>query len=133
MPRIRLLLVDDNLDFMDSVTRFLSTDPRFEVVGRALSGLAAVHMISVLQPDVVLMDWAMPGMSGLEATREIKAFPNPPRVVILTLYDNAEYRAAAASAKADGFVAKSDLSRLTLLIGQLCRESDVSDGRDPTW
>jgi DNA-binding NarL/FixJ family response regulator len=132
MSRIRLFLVDDNLDFLDSVTRFLSTDPRFEIAGRALNGLDAVHMIPLLQPDVVLMDWAMPGMSGLEATREIKALPNPPRVVILTLYDNAEYRAAAASARADGFVAKSDLSKLTCLIGQLCPESVGHGGRHHT-
>ena len=59
-------------------------------------------------PNLVLMDLAMNGMSGLEATRHLKAQPDPPWVIILTLHDNLEYRAAAERARADGFVAKSE-------------------------
>jgi len=56
------------------------------------------------------MDVAMPGMNGLEATRQIKARPAAPRVVILTFYDNPEYRAVAQTVGADGFVTKSDFA-----------------------
>ena len=73
--------------------------------------------IEKTQVDVVVMDIAMPDVNGLEATRHLKAMPNAPYVVILTLEDNAEYRAAAVAAGADGFVNKlySDDELPTLL------------------
>jgi DNA-binding NarL/FixJ family response regulator len=55
------------------------------------------------------MDLTMPEMNGLEATRQLKARADEPRIIILTLHDNSEYRAAAAAASADGFVTKSEL------------------------
>ncbi len=108
MPPIRILLVDDNAEFLESAAGYLATQPDLHVIGRARSAQAALEMAAALRPDLVLMDIAMPDMSGLEATRQIKALPSPPRVVILTLYDNPEYRHAAEIAHADGFVAKSD-------------------------
>lgn len=66
----------------------------------------ALDLIAKTRPDVVLADLAMPGMNGLELTRRIKAQRDPPRVVVLTLHDEPEYRTAAARAGADGFVAK---------------------------
>ena len=59
-----------------------------------------------LSPDLVLMDVAMPGMNGLDATRELKSRPGAPRVVILTFYDTPEIRAAAKTAGADAFLVK---------------------------
>jgi len=108
MTPVRVLLVDDNAEFLGSATHFMSEDSDIEIAGYALSGDEALKQVVRLVPDLVLMDLAMPGMSGLEATRQIKALPETPRVVILTLHDNAEYRAAAAAAGADGFVAKSE-------------------------
>lgn len=108
MPPIRILLVDDNPEFLESAAGYLATQPDLSVVGRAQSAQAALEMIAALQPDLVLMDIAMPGINGLEATRQIKARPSAPRVIILTLHDNPEYRRAAADAQADGFVAKSE-------------------------
>jgi DNA-binding NarL/FixJ family response regulator len=111
---IRILLVDDSPEFLESATRFLSTDPRIEIVGCALSGAEAVEQVTRVQPDLVLMDCGMPGMNGLEATHNIKAWPGAPRVVILTLHDNAEYRAAAQAAGADGYVTKSEFGMALL-------------------
>ena len=114
MVSVRVLLVDDNAEFLDSATHFLSADPEIEIVGCVLSAEAALEQAPRLHPDLVLMDLVMPGMNGLEATRQIKVLPGAPRVVILTLYDNAEYRAAAAAVGADGFLAKSEFGALLL-------------------
>jgi DNA-binding NarL/FixJ family response regulator len=106
---VRVLLVDDSSEFLQSAARFLTIDPQVEIVGCALSVPEALQQVDRLHPDLVLMDLAMPGTNGLEATRRIKAELGAPRVIILTLYDFAEYRAEAQAACADGFVAKSAL------------------------
>ena len=99
------------------------------IVGRAASGSAALEQVAVLNPDLVLMDLAMPGMNGLETTRRIKAQPDAPRVVIMTLYDVAEYRAAARAAMADGFIAKSSIrSQLMPMLVGLFPDRAASDG-----
>jgi DNA-binding NarL/FixJ family response regulator len=105
---IRVLLVDDEPDFLRSIRRFLEVDPCIEVVGSALSGDEALEEIGQLQPDLVLMDIVMPGMSGLETTRRIKAQPGSPRVVLMTLYDDVAYRIEAEVIRADGFVSKTE-------------------------
>jgi DNA-binding NarL/FixJ family response regulator len=118
---MRILLVDDSPEFLEAVAHFLATEPEIEVVGRASSGRSALEQVSRLQPDLVLMDLAMPEMNGLEATRRIKSQPDTPCVVILTLHDNFEYRAQAAAVHADGFVPKSELgTQLLPLIHGLC-------------
>lgn len=114
MSPIRIFLVDDNLAFLESATRFLRGDDRIKVVGQVLSGREALEQVVQLCPDLVLMDLTMPVMNGLEATRLIKAQPNAPRVVILTLSDSYEYRSAAADAGADGFVTKSEFGTALL-------------------
>jgi DNA-binding NarL/FixJ family response regulator len=119
MPPLRILLVDDSLSFLESATRFLSGEAYLEIVGRAFSGGEALEQVSRLRPDLVLMDLAMPGMNGLEATRRIKMQPDAPRVVVLSLNDSNQYRIAAEAVGADGFVAKSEFSTelLTLISG----------------
>jgi two-component system response regulator NreC len=119
VPR-RVLLVDDNAEFLDCAVNFLNGEPAVEVVGRASSGRGALEQVPLLQPDLVLMDLTMPEMNGLEATRRLKAGPDGPRVILLTLHDIPEYRAAAEEARADGFVAKSELGiQLLPLIHEL--------------
>lgn len=118
---IRLLLVDDNAEFLRVAADFLSTDPWVDVVGQARSGRDALRRVVHLDPDLVIMDLAMSGMDGLEATRRIKSQPDAPHVIILTLYDSTEYRVMAQESGADGFVAKSELGeRLLPLIHELC-------------
>jgi len=103
---IRVLLVDDSVTLLDSVTRFLANEPRIQISGRALLGSEAIQQAQRLQPDVVLMDVAIPGMNGLEVTRQIKAQPHAPCVIIVTMNDEVEYRTAAHEVGADGFVPK---------------------------
>ena len=123
MPPLRVLLVDDSPEFLESAAYFLSLHPLVEVIGRALSGPDALEMASQLRPDLVLMDWAMPEMTGLEAARRLKARPGAPHVVILTLHDNPQYRAAAQAAGTDGFISKADFgAQLPPLIHELFAE-----------
>jgi DNA-binding NarL/FixJ family response regulator len=118
--RRRVLLVDDSPEFLESAAHFLNTDPHIEIVGRAHSGRGALEKVPLLKPDLVLMDLSMPEMNGLDATRAIKAHADGPRVIILTLHDNPEYRAAAADVRADGFVTKTELDlQLLPLIHEL--------------
>ena len=107
LPPVRVLLVDDSLTFLQSAAQFLSGHSGIAVTGQALSGQEAVAQVQLLQPDLVLMDVAMPGLSGLDATRLIKVLPAPPRVIIVTMADDPEYRAVAVEAGADGFVPKT--------------------------
>lgn len=127
MELIRTLLVDDSPEFLDAAGRFLASHPNIELVGSALSGKEAFEQVALLNPDLVLMDLAMPGINGLETTRRIKAEPGAPRVIILTLHDNPEYRAASESVDADGFIAKSDFgAELLPLIRHIFEKDEVS-------
>ena len=118
MP-IRILLVDDSPEFLRALSRLLSSDPEMQIVGQAGSARDALEMMNQSPVDLVLMDIKMPGMNGLEVTGRIKAQANAPRVLILTLYDSNEYRAAAKAVCADGFVSKvaSDDELLPLIYG----------------
>ena len=115
MKPISVLLVDDNLEFRESVRGFLSTEPHIQIVGQAASGREAVIQSDLLKPDLVLIDWTMPEMNGLEATQYIKGALNDiegltPYVIMLTLHDTPDHRAAAKAAKADGFLSKGELT-----------------------
>jgi len=105
MP-IRTLLVDDSPEYLRALSRFLASDPEIEIVGQASSADDALEKMDQVQVDLVLMDLAMPGTNGLEATRWIKARADAPCVLILTLHDSDEHRAAAQEVCADGFVSK---------------------------
>lgn len=126
MRALRVLLVDDSAEFLESAGHLLARHAELEIVGRATSGLAALEQVAFLAPDLVLIDLAMPGMSGLEAARQIKARPDAPRVVIMTLYDVAAYRSAARDIAADGFIAKTSLrSELFIMLERLFSDGAV--------
>jgi DNA-binding NarL/FixJ family response regulator len=111
MCLVRTLLVDDSPAFLSSLRWFLANHPRVRVVGVALSARDGVSEMVRLQPDLVLLDLVMPGMSGLEALRWIKAVPDPPRVVVLTFQDEPGFRDRAMALGADGFVTKAEMAR----------------------
>ena len=120
MVPLRILLVDDSAEFLESAARFLTMYQELLLVGSASSGRDAIAQAAELKPDLVLIDLAMPELNGLETTRLLKARAEAPRVVIMTLYDNAEYRAAAREVAADGFIAKSAMrSQLFPMIASL--------------
>ena len=105
LPRVRVLLVDDNDGFRESLAMLLDTD-EMVVVGQAPDGAAALAMIDGLDPDVVLMDVRMPGMDGIDATRELKS--RFPALGIVALTGSEDQRAAREMlvAGASGYVLK---------------------------
>jgi DNA-binding NarL/FixJ family response regulator len=124
--RISVLLVDDSPLFLEQATAWLARESDIEVVGSALSGDEALALVERLSPRIVLMDIAMPGMNGLEATRRLRLLENAPAVVILTLDGDPVYRAAARAAGAEEFLCKSDLA--TELLPSLRRVSSRISG-----
>ncbi len=107
-PRIRVLLVDDHPLFRAGVRqRLCEHDPDLDVVGEAESSRQAQEMVTLLSPDVVLMDIAMADENGIKATRAIKQKAPSVAVIILSLYDDVQYIEAAAEAGATGYFLKT--------------------------
>ncbi|GAA2544503.1 response regulator transcription factor [Winogradskya consettensis] len=104
---IRVLLADDHHLVRTGFRVILEIEDDIEVVGEASDGLEAIDLSRRLKPDVILMDVEMPGMSGLEATRQLTA-EDGPAVLILTTFDRDDYLFAALRAGASGFLLKND-------------------------
>ena len=110
MQKIKVLVVDDHTIVRDGICTLLALAGDIEVVGEAANGSEALKMVKELEPNVVLMDIAMPIMDGLEATRRIcKEFPRT-RVLVLTQYDDKEYVFSVIEAGACGFISKAAAS-----------------------
>lgn len=103
---MKVLLAEDHQMVRQGTRMFLET-MGVEVLGEATDGEAAVKLASELQPDVVIMDIHMPGLTGIEATRRIRHESEDVRVLVLTAYDNPTYVRALLEAGADGFVLKT--------------------------
>ena len=103
---VSVLIVDDHEVVRRGVRAFLDTVPDMRVVGEAASGEQAVLMTGETAPDVVLMDLILPGMDGLEATRQIKLLSPHTQVVVLTSYDQDEYIFPALQAGATSYTLK---------------------------
>jgi two-component system NarL family response regulator len=103
---IRIAIVDDHPVVRAGLGSMLTTQPGIHVVGSASSGAEALRLLDKIRPDVVLMDLRMPGMSGLEAIRQINSRPNPPRIIVLTSFDTDEDIYQSVGAGAHGYVLK---------------------------
>jgi DNA-binding NarL/FixJ family response regulator len=122
----KVFLVDDSRVFLDTAKKFLSANSDFEVIGSAYSGEEGLEKLALISPDLILMDMSMPGIGGVQATRFIKTKQNPPKIVIVSIYDNPEYQDLVRSAGADGFIAKSDFgTKLLPLLNGLFENSET--------
>ena len=104
---VKALLVDDHAVVRAGLRALLEASGGAEVVGEASSGEEAVAKARSLEPDIVVMDLAMPGMDGVQATRRIAALGLETKVLILTVHDEDEFLLPALDAGADGFLNKS--------------------------
>ncbi len=121
MEPLTVVIADDHQFFRDGVRALLDAQPGMECVGEAATGEEAVRLSTEVQPDVVLMDVQMPGMSGVEATRQIVSSSPQIRVLVVTMFEDDHLVFAAMRAGARGYLLKGarheDMVRAILAVG----------------
>ena len=106
MSKIKLVLADDHAVVRSGLRMLLQAQPDIEIVGEAESGKEALAQVRRLQPDVILMDIQMPGMNGIEATRQIKEAGEDTAVLALTMHEDDQYFFEMLQAGASGYLPK---------------------------
>ena len=107
MEKIKILIAEDHVVVREGTRSLLEREDDFEVVGEAGDGEEAVRLITQLQPDVAIIDIAMPKLNGIEVTKQIKKLYPGIAVLILTAYDNDQYVFALLEAGAAGYLLKT--------------------------
>ena len=105
--KLRIALADDHHLIRSGLKLLLDSNETLSIVGEASDGASALLLLEQLQPDILLLDLAMPGMDGLECLRELQRRNLPTRVIVLTMFEDENYVLAAMSAGAQGYVQKS--------------------------
>ncbi len=123
----RILIADDNPHMRHALRNLLEHNPEWQVCGEAVDGRDAVSKARQLSPDLVVMDFLMPGLNGLEAAREInKSVPNA-RVLMCTMYVSRQLTEAAKNAGIQGAVSKSGVNELTKGVEAVLRDETYFD------
>ncbi len=122
---IRVLIVDDHTVLRDTLRLLLEMNGEVEVVGEAGDGRQAIELAETLKPDVVLMDTAMPGLNGIEATIQIRKRQPRTKVLILSGYGHEDQVRAALRAGASGYVLKSSSADELLLAIRTVNQSNT--------
>lgn len=128
MPPIRILLADDHTLFREGLLGILDSQPDMEVIGEASDGVEALVKARELLPDLILMDILMPGVNGLEATKQIKQELSGITIVILTVRDDEDKLFQAIKNGAQGYLLKSMSSKVIvkLLRGAMQGEAAIT-------
>ena len=119
---IRVLVADDHMIVRTGIRHVLESEAGFEVVGEAATGAEALALAAKLKPDVVVLDISMPGESGLQLAARLRDSSPEPRVLILSMHDNAEYVLESVRAGAHGYLLKDTAAtELRSAIRTVCR------------
>ena len=130
--KIKVLLVDDHQLVRKGFRRILEDDPDIQVVGEAGSGVDAIRMAEEFSPRVVVMDMAMPGLDGVQATREILKKAPSTAVLILSMYSEDNYIRNAFEAGAKGYLLKNAIEvDLTKAVKTVASGRRYSSGLSP--
>ena len=121
--RTRILIADDNKYIRDKVVQLLDVD--FEVVGTASDGFGAVEAARLLSPEVIVMDIAMPGLSGIDAMTQIRRTQEQIKVVFLTVHDDLDFVRASLDAGGSGYVVKSRVATDLILAIRRAAEGQI--------
>ena len=117
----RIVICDDYEAYRFTVNAVLGTDPRFEVVGEAVDGQEAIERCTALQPDVVILDIAMPKLDGLAALPQIRAACPDARIVMHSAFAERTVAEQAARLGADGYLEKgADMDTIMATIANAC-------------
>jgi len=109
--RIRIVVVDDHPLLRAGIAAVVNAEPDMVLVGEATRGDEAVALFRSMHPDITLMDLQMPGMSGLDAIREIRSGTPSARIIVLTTYPGDAQASGALKAGAAGFLLKSSVRK----------------------
>jgi DNA-binding NarL/FixJ family response regulator len=129
---IRVLVAEDHPILRKSLSRFIDSQEDFTIVGKAADGVAAVRAALTLKPDVVLMDYSMPRMNGVEATRQISQ-SNPEIVVIgFSMHEEGPAEQAMLAAGAVSHISKSQSTKeLLAVIREFCQSAKLASDALP--
>jgi DNA-binding NarL/FixJ family response regulator len=108
MSVVNIVLADDHHLVRQGVRALLEADPNFRVIGEAGDGLEALRLVQELRPDFLIVDVRMPGLSGLEVTRQVSERSRQTRVLIMSMYDNEAYLLEAMRNGAAGYILKDN-------------------------
>lgn len=109
---ISTLVVDDSAAMLKEMCRCVKALPSLELVGTAENGRQALEKCASLKPQLVLMDFQMPEMNGLQAARQIKSDKGAyTKIIVVTIHDNPRLREAVLSSGVDGFLSKAQLRK----------------------
>ncbi len=134
---LRVLVVDDHPIVREGVRRILEAAPDMQVVGEANDGASALALAARLLPDAAVVDVGLPDMSGLELVRQLKEQRSELTVVMLSMYDDAEYARESRIAGASAYVVKDSAAtmlatQLRLAVGARISAADLSEPAGPT-
>jgi DNA-binding NarL/FixJ family response regulator len=124
---MRTLIVEDNVTFRNTFKEVLCNKFPFMVVEEAMNGAEAMEKVETFLPELVFMDIRLPGETGLELTKKIKASHPQILIIILTDYNLPEYQKAAFDSGADDFVVKGSLNPAAIeaLVKSICSGRDL--------
>ncbi|MBN2103604.1 response regulator transcription factor [bacterium] len=109
MEEIKIFITDDNTDFRDRVRALVDKEKNLVVAGEAPDANHIINEVMASGADVVLLDVSMPGMNGLEAARTLKERMPGLKIILVSVYDIEEYREAALTSGAFGYLVKKDV------------------------